>query len=96
LTNLRGRAESTKSSGRFSWAAISNILQNVTGQSIDYREFVSEYERDPTLQELVADYNDQGLTLVKQGEVAEPQDTESPMDSIQGSAKKAASRVISR
>ena len=39
LRTLQARADSKKSSAQFSWDAISRMLQNVSGQEIDYDLF---------------------------------------------------------
>lgn len=63
LSNLQHRANSKKSTSKFSWDAISKIYQNVTGQELDYDTFKMIFDKDPNVKNLVQNFSSYGVTI---------------------------------
>lgn len=98
---LQARSNATHSSGEYSWNAISNIIQNITGQKFDYETFQAKYDANPALQHLVADFNDHGITLnvkhKKHNDMVSPDITpEKQQADINKSAQDAAQQTLNR
>jgi hypothetical protein len=96
---LRDRSIDRKSSGRYSWDAISSIMRNVTGQEYTYDQYEGAILRNSklagTLENIVSDANERYITLV----TAPMEPEESPDGGeadIQSSAKQAAKKTLDR
>lgn len=63
LSNLQSRANSKKSTAKFSWDAISTIMQNVTGQKIDYDLFKMQFDSNPRVKNLVNRFDSRGIEV---------------------------------
>jgi hypothetical protein len=81
---------------QFSWDAISNMLQNVSGIQMDYETFKAEFDAIPQLANIVDRFDGQGIVL-KTKEKPEATRGE-PKDSggVMGAAKRAASKTLGR
>ena len=60
---LKGRADSKGQPAFLSFIAIDRIMQNVGGESFSYDGFKQMYDATPALQDLVKDFNEQGITI---------------------------------
>lgn len=96
---MKGRAEDQKSPSYYSWTALSKILKNVNGSTIDYNVFDSEYQTNELLKSLVSSYNSSGVTI-KTRNKPESELTSEPDDvgdsNIDKMAKRASEKMISR
>lgn len=63
IRTLQARADSKKTSAQFSWQAISKMMQNVSGQEMDYDLFKMEFDKNPALKKLVDRFDGQGLII---------------------------------
>lgn len=79
---------------QFSWDAISNMLQNVSGVQMDYETFKAEFDAIPQLKNIVQQFDGRGLAL-KTKEKPEPTRGQ-PKDSggIDAAAKRAAGKTL--
>jgi len=57
LLSLKSRANSRGVPAQFSWNAISNMLQNVSGTQMDYETFKAEFDQLPQLKNIVAQFD---------------------------------------
>ena len=48
---------------QFSWPAISKLIQNMTGQTVDYDSFKIEFDSNPELKNLIDNFDENGITL---------------------------------
>ena len=102
LLTLQARSNAKHSSGKYTWNAIANIIEKITGQSFDYETFQAKYDANPSLQHIVADFNDHGITLnVKHAhhddsEVAPDITPEKQQADINKSAQHAATNTLNR
>jgi hypothetical protein len=98
LSNLKGRAEKHKYTKPYNWAAISKLMQNATGQALDYETFKQEVDANPNLSTLFYGFDQNGITFVEPvtittGPEAQKAKSQSNIDS---SAKKAAASTLNR
>lgn len=79
---------------QFSWDAISNMLQNVSGIEMDYETFKAQFDEIPQLKNIVQQFDGRGITL-KTKEKPEPTQGE-PKDKtgVMGAAKRAADKTL--
>lgn len=63
LSNLQSRANSKKTTAKFSWDAISRMMQNVTGQKIDYDLFKRQFDTNPSVKNLVNRFDGMGVEI---------------------------------
>jgi hypothetical protein len=98
LTNLRDQAETKKFSKPYNWAAISKMMQNVTGQSLDYDSFKAEVDANPNLKTLFHNFDDQGITFIKPVEVktAVAANKAKSQAAVKSSAKRAAGKLLNK
>lgn len=96
LRNFIGRASSKKAPAKMNW----NGLQKIANDSgfefaADYETFKSMYDSSPAIQNLVKNFNDQGIELNVPGAPDEepkgdgtqtPQDSQAAVDKIAASA----------
>lgn len=98
MLTLQTRSNAKKYTGKYTWAAISKLMQKLTGQTFDYDMFQQKYDSSPLLQHIVSDFNDQGLTL----NVKAKKKDHSSMNvqhhdvGVNSSAKKAAAHTLKR
>ena len=77
LKNLIGRAASKKSPAKLNWAGLNTILKsNDASIAADYETFKSMYDSSPALQNLVKNFNADGIELNVPGAA----DDETPAD----------------
>ena len=90
LLNLRGRADSKHSTAHFSWAAVSNLLKNSSGQELDYDSFKAEYDTNPQLKNIVKSFDGRGLVLATKAKDVQPnaQKIKSSEDKLSSKAQK--------
>ena len=91
LLSLKSRANSRGVPAQFSWDAISNMLQNVSGTQMDYETFKAEFDQLPQLKNIVAQFDGRGITLKTK---EKPEATRS--DNGAGSNDAAASRAAAK
>jgi hypothetical protein len=77
LRNMVTHANSQQQPSFLSWSALSNLMQNMDGDNINYDSFKSSYDSNPeAFKTLVQNYDARGITLktqkkeVKQGDQA--------------------------
>ncbi len=65
LRNQKGTSDSADSSGKIGYAALNNLLKNIGYGNVKYDEntFTDLYDKNPQIQELVSDYDKNGITL---------------------------------
>ena len=98
LTNLQSRADSKNTSAQFSWPAISKMMQNTTGQEVDYDAFKSQFDANPQMKSLVDKFDENGITIKTKNKVKEPGqpgDKDKAMANVKTAAKRAAAKMIS-
>lgn len=77
LKNLVGRASAKKSPAKMNWAGLNQILKsNDASLAADYETFKAMYDSSPALQNLVKNFNADGIELNVPG----ADDTEKPAD----------------
>jgi len=77
LKNIIGRASSKKAPARLNWAGLNKILQsNDASLAADYEMFKAMYDSSPALQNLVKNFNADGIELNVPG----ADDSEKPAD----------------
>ena len=62
MKNLISKADSDQPI-KFTWDYISNLMTNMGKEGFDYDTFQLLYQDDPTLQALVNDFDEEGVTL---------------------------------
>lgn len=97
LTTLQSRADSKKSTSQYSWDAISGMMQNITGQKVDYDSFKAAFDSNPELKGLIDNFDDDGI-VIKTKEKVKPTVQGQPTDTgaINASAKRAAANTLKR
>lgn len=75
LRNLVGRSDSERSSQTLSYPALSNLLNNMGYGGINYDTFKSIYDDSPSLQPLIANFDEDKIVLGTKTE-AEPEPTQ--------------------
>ncbi len=78
---------------QFSWDAISNMLQNVSGIQMDYETFKTQFDQLPQLKNLVRQFDGQGLTI-KTKEKPEATRSDKNTSSLDQSASRAAAKSL--
>ena len=63
LRNLVGRGDSKNSPQNLSYPALSHLMKNMGNGEINYQIFSDIYDANPGIQQLVKNYNDQGIVL---------------------------------
>lgn len=99
LSTLQGRADSKNTSAQLAWPAISKMVQNVTGQDVDYDSFKAEFDANPKMKNLVDKFDANGITIKTKNKVAQPGqpgDKNKAMAGVKSSAKRAASRLLNK
>lgn len=96
LRNFVGRAASKKVPARMNWGSIEKIARdNGFEFAADYETFKSMYDSSPAIQNLVKNFNDQGIELNVPGApdaepkgdgTQTPQDSQAAVDKIAASA----------
>ena len=97
LSNLKGRADSKGVTAQMAWPALSNIMQNTTGQEIDYDSFKAEFDANPQMKELVDNFDENGIvikTKAKKEQTGGVGDKTKSKNAVISSAKRAASKMI--
>lgn len=89
LKNIIGRAGSKNQPARLNWEAINSILKRMGQEQLDYDAFKSIYDQSPVLQNLIHDFNADGISLnvpgskdQKMGKETNPQDSEEKVAQI--------------
>lgn len=79
LKNFIGRASSKKQPAKLNWASLQKIASDAGFEmAADYETFKSMYDSSPAIQNLVRDFNADGVNLNVPGT---DQDTETPVKS---------------
>lgn len=93
LNMLRAKADSRQTGSKIPMGSLTQLMQNV-GQTFSYQELQGMIERNPTLDNLVADYNEQFLTIQTNSTMDEPEDEIEPgnADTVKDMAKRATKR----
>lgn len=85
LRNLVGRASSKKAPANMNWAALDKMVQsNGFELAMDYETFKSIYDSNPSVQQLVKNFNSDGIELNVPG-APESEKTQSPQSQGQTS-----------
>lgn len=79
---------------QFSWDAISNMLQNVSGTQMDYETFKAEFDQLPQLKNLVQQFDGRGLTIKTKEKPELTRGQPKSQNSIDSSAKRAAGKTL--
>lgn len=95
LSNLQNRANSKKSTAKYSWEAISSMMQNINGQEIDYDLFKMEFDKNPQVKKLVNRFDAQGIEI-KTREKSPPTEFGQKPGIDMSAAKSAAKNVMSQ
>jgi hypothetical protein len=92
LKNVIGRSSSKGQPARLNWEAINSILKRMGQEQLDYDAFKNIYDRSAILQNLVHDFNADGLALnvpgsrdQDMGQETNPQDSEEKVAQIAAS-----------
>jgi len=97
LLTLQTRSNAKHTNGHYSWGAISQLVQRLTGQAFNYETFQANYDSNPALQNIVADFNDQGVTLnVNKKDHDQSIEPDQSNPGIDASAKQAAKNTLQR
>lgn len=99
LKNLIGRAAAKKTPATLNWAGLNSILKsNDASITADYETFKAMYDSSPALQNLVKNFNTQGIELNVPGAPnadAEPtQGGQSSQDAVDAAAAAAAPKQL--
>lgn len=89
---MKRRSDTKKSSGKYSWDAISALMQKTTGVGFSYENFLQAHDTIPAIAGIVSDFNEHGLILSGDGD--EPEEQPDGTDSIESSAKIAAKNKL--
>jgi hypothetical protein len=76
LRNLVGRGDSKHSSQQLTYPALSNLLQNIGYSGINQDVLQKVYDDNPELQNLIANFDDQGITLGTKVQPDQPEKTQ--------------------
>jgi hypothetical protein len=82
---------------QFSWPAISKLIQNMTGQTVDYDSFKIEFDSNPELKNLIDNFDENGVTLKTKAKKKEPGavgDKAKSQAAVNTAAKRAAAKMI--
>jgi hypothetical protein len=93
LRTLQARADSKKTSAQFSWDAISRMMQNISGQEMDYDLFKLEFDANPALKKLVDRFDGKGI-VIKTKEKSQPTEFGKKPKTNNSDALRAANKVI--
>ena len=63
LRELVGRADAKHAPQQLAYPALSNMLANMGYGTLGFDQFSRVYDENPQVQELVADFNEDGITL---------------------------------
>ena len=97
LSNLQGRANSKGVTAQFSWPAVSKMMQNTTGQEVDYDAFKAQFDANPALKDLVDNFDENGITIktkAKKQEPGTPSDKDKAKAGVNAAAKRAAAKMV--
>jgi hypothetical protein len=75
------------------------MLQNVTGQDVNYDSFKAEFDSRPEMKNLVDKFDANGVTIKTKNKVQEPGqpgDKNKAMAGVKSSAKRAASKLLNK
>lgn len=72
------------------------MLQNITGQEVNYELFKQEYDADPALQELIKNFDSHGVTINTTKKDLTRSNKNKGQAHVNSMAKRAASKVINR
>lgn len=71
------------------------MMQNATGQEVDYDAFKSQFDSNPQMKNLVNKFDENGITIKTKNKSEEPEITsDKSKSSIDSSAKRAASKML--
>ena len=96
--NIIGRASSQKAPAKFNWAAINNMLKSAGKEEIDYEAFKAIYDSSPLVQNMVQNFNADGIEFKVPGAPSsqEPdQGAETSQDAVDKIAASAAPKQLS-
>ena len=101
LKNLIGRASSKKVPAKLNWAGLNQILKsNDASIAADYETFKAMYDSSPALQNLVKNFNADGIELNVPGapdaDQEAPQGDQSSQDAVDQTAASAAPQQLAQ
>ncbi len=99
LRNIIGRSGSKSQPARMNWQGINSILKKTGQEQLDYDAFKAIYDASPILQNLVHDFNADGISLNVPGsrdqKMDEPSDPEQSKDQVNQIAASNAEKQLS-
>lgn len=78
------------------WEALSSLLSNISGQSIDYDSFKAEYDANPNFANLVSRFDSRGIVLKTHEEQSTSTDQPQAASTNDQMAKAASKKIINR
>ncbi len=82
---------------QFSWPAISKLMQNMTGQTVDYDSFKVQFDSNPELKNLIDNFDENGIVIKTKAKKVEPGqvgDKAKAMNNVKSAAKRAAAKMV--
>jgi hypothetical protein len=89
--NIIAQANSKNQSSYLSWAALTNLQQNVNAPQFSYDTFKELYDASPLIQNLIKDFDDHGIELKTKKSTPEKQGKEE-VSTVSQMAKSATNR----
>jgi hypothetical protein len=93
LNALKARSDSKGVPGQFTWDALSNMMRNFSGTSIDYETFKAQFDTVPQIKNVVDRFDGQGLVL-KTKEKPEATRSDKNNTSLDQAASRAAAATL--
>lgn len=90
LKNIGGRAASKGQPANLNWSGLNQILKRLGQEQIDYEAFKSAFDSNPAIQNLVRDFNSDGVTLKIAGLSPEQEKPGTDLDKSKDKINKAA------
>lgn len=93
---IQARADSKGQPAFLSFRAMDRIMQNVGGESFSYDGFKQMYDATPGLQDLVKDFNEDGITIATDegGDEASQANQDGGEANVTAAAKRAAKKGL--
>lgn len=94
LNMLRAKADSRQTGSKIPMSSLTQLMQNV-GQTFSFQELQGMIDGNPTIDNLIADYNEEFLTIQTNSTMDEPEDDEfepGNADTVKDMAKRATKR----
>ena len=91
LKSLIGKADQRNVPGNFTWDQLNRFMNNIGEEEFDYETFKLTYDANPTLQTLIARFDQNGIELKTKTQSPEqgPIDGDTGSDEVSQMAKRA-------